>query len=104
MAQSIKLGNDLYIARSGVAGVKGLLGSGDNLNDYWMVHQSGIYYLSSGVTNSPVNYTFCYVCGSGESASAPCIQVVFAQNAIYTRSRYTQTWSSWYKYTGEIVS
>lgn len=55
MAQSIKLGNDTFLDAQGINGYKGSLDSSDNLDNMYMRHHSGIYYLGANVQNSPAS-------------------------------------------------
>lgn len=97
MAQSIKLGNDVYLDASGVDGIKATLTSG-NLDDYYGTHKSGIYYLGaaqSAFTNAPAGWAALIVCSVG----AVSFQLVYRYNGIWVRDRSGSpaTWQAWRK-------
>ena len=72
------------------------LGSGDNLNNLTGKSSTGVYYISTGVSNSPVDWaTLLVIGGIGTS------QIIFNVNTIYMRM-YTGSplaWSAWRYYT-----
>lgn len=108
MAQSIKLGSDTYLDAQGVNGYKGSLDSSDNLDNMYMRHHSGIYYLGANVQNSPANYCMMIMIGTGETNASIAFQLVQSYTKIYIRRRAgsgsTYTWSAWYEFTGTQVS
>lgn len=75
------------------------LDSNHDLNNF---RSGGFYGITMGVANAPANYCNLLVM----SGTQGCSQIVFDKNAIYTRMYKGNplTWSSWYKYTGTVVS
>lgn len=108
MAQSIKLGSNLFLDAQGVNGYKGSLSSSDNLDNMYMRHHSGIYYIGADVQNAPANYCMMVMIGTGESNASIAFQLVQSYSKIYIRRRTgsgsTYTWSAWYEFTGTQVS
>lgn len=108
MAQSIKLVSDIYLDAQGVNGFKGILTSVDDLNELYMRHHSGIYYIGADVQNAPANYCMMVMIGTGESNASIAFQLVQSYSKIYIRRRAgsgsTYTWSAWYEFTGTQVS
>lgn len=101
MAQSIKFGNDTYLDAGGVDGIKAVLTNGD-LNDYYGIHKSGVYYLNgsaSSFSNCPQGYSTLLVF-SGTSGGAQ--QMIVHRSGIWYRDRSGSpvTWSHWFKLTG----
>ena len=101
MAQSIKLGNDVYLDASGVDGIKATLTSG-NLNDYYGIHKSGVYYLNasaSSFSNCPQGYSTLFVY-SGTSGGTQ--QMIVHRTGVWYRgqSGTPLKWSHWFKLTG----
>lgn len=108
MAQSIKLGSDLFLDAQGVNGYKGPLTSSDNLDNMYMRHHSGVYYIGANVQNAPANYCMMLMIGTGEENASIAFQLVQGYSKIYIRRRAgsgsTYTWSAWYEFTGTQVS
>ena len=101
MAQSIKLGNDVYLAAEGIDGIKGQLTSGD-LNDYYGVHKAGAYYLAasaSAFSNCPQGYSILIVLSSNYGFGG---QLLYNRSGIWYRDRSGSplNWSHWFKITG----
>lgn len=84
--------------------VKNNLSSADNLND---VTTDGIYGIGSAPTNSPESTAYCILIVKRYSGSQ-LIQVIHKHDVMYSRRYFvsgdTPTWSSWYKFTGTVVS
>lgn len=98
MAQSIKLGNDLFLDASGVDGIKAVLTSGD-LNDYYGVHKSGVYHLNataSAFSNCPQGYSVLFVYSGNLGFGA---QMIYSRSGIWYRDRSGSpvNWSDWFK-------
>lgn len=108
MAQSIKLGSDTYLDAQGVNGYKGTLTSSDDLDDMYMRHHSGIYYIGENVQNAPANFCMMVMIGTGEANASIAFQLVQSYAKIYIRRRSgsgsTYTWGAWYEFTGTQVS
>lgn len=101
MAQSIKLGNDVYLAAEGIDGIKAVLTSGD-LDDYYGVHKAGVYHLNAGASafsNAPTGYAVL-LCYAGNSSFSG--QMVVHGSTIYARERTGNpvAWTHWYRYNG----
>lgn len=104
MAQSIRFGNDTYLDASGVDGIKATLTSGD-LNDYYGIHKSGIYYLGatqSAFSNAPTGWAALIVCSVG----AVAFQVVWNNDGLFYRARTGNpaSWSVWKNASGGRVT
>ena len=81
-----------------------IISSSYNLND---VIETGIYNLGSAPTNSPegMDYGMLIVQKASSSFVKQIVVVVKSTNpAIYIRSYSNGTWTSWYKFTGTVVS
>lgn len=96
MAKSIKLGSDTYLDASGVDGIKGVIRSGADLDNYYGERYAGLYYISasaSDVSNCPVGYSGLLVIGSGSIG----FQLLWGKNSCYFRGRTggTPTWGTW---------
>ena len=102
MAQSIKLGNNVYLDASGVDGNKGTITSGDDLNNYWGPRKAGLWVVnttSSNVSNCPLSYSGLIVIAIGQSGAQ---QILFNHTGICFRDRTGSpaSWSHWFKVTG----
>lgn len=95
MAQSIDLGGSTFLDASAVDGIKGYIDTGDNLNNYYGMHSTGMYYVSSGVTNAPTDYVALIVISGGTADTAPTYQLAFNGNYVYARIRSSGSWGSW---------
>lgn len=105
MAQSIKLGNDIFIAASGVDGNKGIITSGDDLDNYWGPRNAGLWVVNataSDVSNCPLSYCGLIVIALGQSGAN---QLAFSSSGIFKRSKVgaTPTWTEWKSVTGGRV-
>lgn len=103
MAQSIKLGNDVYLDASGVDGIKATLTSGD-LDDYYGIHKSGTYYLGAtqtDFTNAPTGWAGMIVCSVGGVS----FQIVWNGTGIYYRARSGNpaSWGDWIRASSQNV-
>lgn len=78
----------------GVNTVPRLLGSNYDLDDLYNLSDSGFYYISTGVTNSPAEYAGLIVIAYGTGFSA---QLVIQFNRMYYRTRMgtPAAWGSW---------
>ena len=94
-SQSIDLGGTFYIDASGVVGIRGSLGSTDDVNDFRMLQHAGTWYCSSA-QNAPTTYGMLTVASGGSGGL--CYQT-FASSSqiIYTRIYTNGAWGSWYK-------
>ena len=99
MAQSIKLGNDTFLDAQGVNGYKGSLDSSDNLDNMYMRHHSGTYFLGANVQNSPANYCMMIMIGTGESNVSIAFQLIVSGSYLYSRVRSGSgssfSWAAW---------
>lgn len=71
------------------------LGTGDNLNNLNKKSRSGVYYITTGVTNSPANYSVLFnLCREDNGYTG---QMVFTHLGIWTRlySGNPIAWESW---------
>ena len=98
MAQSIKLGNNTFLDAQGINGYKGSLDSSDNLDNMYMRHHSGTYYLGENVKNAPANYCMMIMIGTGEG-NGSAFQLVVSLNYLYSRMRSgsgsSYSWLAW---------
>ena len=79
---------------------KRILSSGDDLNN---ITETGIYHVATSVSNVPENRANLTLIVNGFN-STQIRQVLMTKEAMYTRSKEGATWSSWYKFTGTVVS
>ena len=97
MAQSIDLGGSTFLDASAVDGIKGYIDTGDNLDNYYGMHATGMYYVSSGVTNAPADYVALIVISGGTANTAPTYQFAWGSSYVYARVRITGSWGSWHR-------
>ena len=69
--------------------------SPQDLNDYWGASKAGLYYVSSGVANSPVDYAGLLVISTGNLSA----QLIIDYQNMYFRLRQgtPPSWKSWHK-------
>ena len=81
---------------------KGVLTSADDLND---ITTTGIYCVTSTPTNTPDSLSY-YSLIVSKRADSDIRQMIIKKEAIYTRTKGGDpaSWSSWYKFTGTVVS
>ena len=79
---------------------KRTLTSNDDLNN---ITEAGIYGIATQPSNSPVSYATLIV---NKRSDGGISQLIQQSNSIYTRAYGGETpaWTSWYKFTGTVVS
>lgn len=105
MAQSIKLGNNVFLDVAGIDGVvKQTLTGNADIDALITSHDSGVYYCSNTST-TPAAYGMLVLMSAGAgSGAAYHVFISSTANAIYVRYRSNNTWGSWYKFSGTVVS
>lgn len=106
MAQSIKLGSDIFLDASGVDGIKGTISAGDDLNNYIGYRYAGLWYInasSASVSNCPVSYAALICVPVGSSGVT---QIAVNHTGVYYRNRSGSpiTWSVWRRCVGALGS
>lgn len=71
---------------------KGIIYSGDDMNNYTGTDKTGFYEIRNNVGHTPQDWTWCIVIGGSGT-----LQLAFSQNKIFIRA-YTGTpltWTAW---------
>lgn len=71
---------------------KGIIRSGDDMNNYAGLNKTGFYEIQSGVANAPTTWVWCIIIGGTGT-----LQLVFSASRIYVRA-YTGNplaWTTW---------
>lgn len=89
------LSGNITLTAADIDGIKGTLGSSDNLNDYRTSAQAGIYYCSQA-TNAPHDYGMLTVY-SGGTGTLAYQTFVSSNNYFFTRYYGSGSWTEWYK-------
>lgn len=113
MSKSIKLKNDNYLDSKSIVHNKNLLytilqqltGRTYYNSDANTFTATGIYYLSTGATNTPENLTWIYLMVIKSTASADIIQFAMrvGGDKIYFRSYAGSSWKDWKKIQGTAI-
>ena len=84
----------------------GYLRSGDDLNDLYNSSDSGTYYISTGVANSPIEWGVMLVIVNPNANSGAAFQLIWKPTEMYFRGRTGSplTWRAWQKVTSEAIS
>ena len=84
--------------------IQNAISSSDDLNN---IKKEGIYAITSAPTHSPEDMSYCIMIVKRYSGEQ-LIQIIHKHDVMYSRRYFsnqgTLEWSSWYKFTGTVVS
>lgn len=88
-----QINSDLNTAINGIRDLqpRAALGSSDDLDTFYGASATGVYYIGTGVINSPVAYRPLICIGRGNDG----FQFIYGTNLLLVRMRTNNTWGLW---------